>query len=104
MVSVLKRDLNLKRSVKLLWEGSARWTVVTLAVMLLLGIQPVVSLYLHKSIIDLISDALINKKEIVMGALATLIVSLAVIEIFACSSRVSAAMPRRRTGKKSRTT
>ncbi len=50
-----KSYLNTSRAVGLVWQSSPGWTMAILALLLLMGLLPLASLYLMKLIVDAIS-------------------------------------------------
>lgn len=81
MLKKLKVVLKIDRGLALVWESSRRWAIFGLVVMLLLGVLPVASLYLHKLIIDLITESVMGSRSGGLSFLVGIIVALAAIEI-----------------------
>jgi ATP-binding cassette, subfamily B, bacterial len=93
---------NLQRALQLVWQSSPRWTSISLALLIVQGILPPISLYLLKLLIDAITLSLSTKTTqsfqpvilwIVLAALFTLLSdgcrSLATLAQAAQSEKVS---------------
>jgi len=56
----LQRTYALSRAVTFVWESSARWTIISLILLLVLGLLPILSLYMMKLIVDAVSQTLLD--------------------------------------------
>lgn len=81
MLKRIKTILEVERGLTLVWESSRRWAILGILAMLALGVFPIATLYLHKLIVDFITEGITGGKQIAISALAGLIVALGGIEI-----------------------
>src|SRR3712207_1362424 len=75
MLLKLRRLLYLRRALHLVWQSTPSWTIASIALLVLQGILPLVSLYLTKLMVDAISTGLsATDKAAVLGQVMALIV------------------------------
>ena len=82
MLKKLKALLKINRGFALIWESSRKWAIWGLLVMFVLGSVPVVSLYLHKLIVDAITGTVTGKESVAIEVVVGLIIGFASVEVF----------------------
>ena len=71
----IQESLHLLPAIGLVWQAAPRWTIVRLILILVLGILPLVSLYLTKLVIDTITDSITaNEPEVVFNQVFLLLI------------------------------
>ncbi|NLX09625.1 MAG: ABC transporter ATP-binding protein [Chloroflexi bacterium] len=69
--------LEIRRAAGFVWESAPRWTVVNLALLVIEGLLPLLTLYLTKLVLDAVTEALrADDPEAAFGHVATLIALL----------------------------
>ncbi|MEW5858529.1 MAG: ABC transporter ATP-binding protein [Cyanobacteriota bacterium] len=75
MLLKLRRLLYLRRALHLVWQSTPSWTIASIALLVVQGILPLLSLYLTKLMVDAVSTGLsATDKAAVLGQVMALIV------------------------------
>jgi ATP-binding cassette, subfamily B, bacterial len=75
MLLKLRRLLDLRRALHLVWQSTPSWTIASIALLVVQGILPLLSLYLTKLMVDAVSTGLsVTDKAAVLGQVMALIV------------------------------
>ena len=91
MLLKIRQALQLRRGLHLVWQSSPGWTVASLALLVVQGTLPLLSLYLTKLMVDAVSTGLTTtNKAAVLGHVTTLVVLAGVVALVGnlCSSLV----------------
>jgi ATP-binding cassette, subfamily B, bacterial len=83
---------NLQRAILLVWQSSPRWTLVSLALLVVQGILPLIALYLLKLLIDAITLSLSIKTPQSFQQVIFWIVLAAIVTLFSDGCRALAAL------------
>jgi ATP-binding cassette subfamily B protein len=87
----IRRTLYLKRALHLVWQSAPSWTVASIALLVLQGILPLLSLYLSKLIVDAVSTGLTTtEKTAALGRIMALVILAGAIALIGnlCGSLV----------------
>lgn len=91
MLLKIRQALQLRRALHLVWQSAPRWTLASIALLVVQGILPLLSLYLTKLMVDAVSTGLTNSdKAAVLRHVMTLVVLAGVVALAGnlCSSLV----------------
>ncbi len=81
MLRKMIEGFRLRRGLGLVWDGGRSWIARSLVLTVLIGVLPVLALYLQKLFFDEFAEGLINGTGIAIASLTWLVVGMAVVEI-----------------------
>ncbi len=91
MLLKIRQALQLRRALHLVWQSAPSWTLASIALLVVQGILPLLSLYLTKLMVDAVSTGLTTSdKAAVLRHVMTLVVLAGVVALIGnlCSSLV----------------
>ncbi len=91
MLKKIREGLRLRRGLELVWIASPKWVLAGLGVTLVIGLLPVLSLYLQKLFFDAFAEGLIEGAGIALKTLFWLVLGMASVEIVIAGFRSVAA-------------